>query len=554
MNASPGQSPRRARKLVNPRGTNFSWDQPRFWHDLWRRRVHSSWLIAATGLGFLVGVGVANLDAAQYFVGAFWLVASIILLILALISRTRAMIVVIVLAGILLGIARGNWALGELANYQNFIGRSVEIEATVSDDPGLSASNSTTLKLDSVKIRVAADGHSQAIGGHVFASVMANKSDIKRSDVVQLSGKLKDGFGSFSASMSYARLDRITELPGSDPAREVRDFFGQKLRKVIPSPASDLGMGILAGQKTALPPALTAAFIAASLMHIVVASGYNLTILVRFARRLFAKISRLAALIFSGMLVLAFANMTGFSPSMMRASLVAILSLIAWYYGRKFHPVVLLLIVAVITVALDPTSLWGDAGWWMSFSSFAGVLIFAPLVKSYFWGDQKEFRPKSKLRNIFRRQKTLNIKSNDRQDLVEKKHSVREIFIETFSAQLMSAPIIALMMGQFSPYGLLANLLVLPIVPLAMLMTFIAGVATLVLPIGLVTTIIAWPATQLLNYIIDVTSWVADFPGANQQVSFGVLPTVIVFSVILSLILLMKCRTKHSFYDDNLLE
>lgn len=109
------------------------------------------------------------------------------------------------------------------------------------------------------------------------------------------------------------------------------------------------------------------------------------------------------------------------------------------------------------------------------------------------------------------------------------------------------------MMGQFSPYGLLANLLVLPVVPLAMLLTFIAGMAAVILPVGL-ATILAWPATQLLNYIIGVTQWVASFPGSSQQISFGIWSAVLVFALILAATIFMKWRTKHSFYDDNLVE
>lgn len=539
----------RLRDKINSHGTNFSWGRTNFWRDLFRCRLNSSWLIAALCLGFLIGIGVSITNFAFYFIGMFWLVMAILLLALALLSRARIMIAIMFLSGVLLGIARGGAVSSSLIEYQKYIGRNVEIVAIVNDDPGLSSSNAITLKLVDVRIRATSEDKFQTLNGRVFVSLPAVNQTISRSDEVHLSGKLKAGFGGFAASLSYGKLDGITKITGSDPARDVRDAFGQKLRTVIPSPEADLGMGILAGQKTALPAALAAAFIAASLTHIVVASGYNLTILIRFARRRFVKISRFAALIFSGLLVFVFANVTGFSPSMTRASLVSGFSLFAWYYGRRFHPVVLLLLVAAITTAIDPTNLWGDAGWWMSFTSFSGVLIFAPLVKAYFWGDQKDFRPKRGLTKLFSR-KDCDLNNID---LVEKKHSIRDIFVETLAAQLMSAPIIALMMGQFSPYGLLANLLVLPFVPLAMLLTFIAGVAAVILPINL-AAVVSWPATQLLNYIIGATQWVASFPGSNQQVSFGIWSAVLVFALIIMMMIFMKWRTKHSFYYDNLIE
>ena len=121
----------------------------------------------------------------------------------------------------------------------------------------------------------------------------------------------------------------------------------------------------------------------------IVASGYNLTILVRLARRLFAKISKYLATLVSCSLVLGFIAMTGASPSMVRAGLVTGLSLLAWYVGRKFHPVVLLGIVSAITVLCNPSYAWGDMGWMLSFAAFAGVIIVAPVMTAYFFSADK---------------------------------------------------------------------------------------------------------------------------------------------------------------------
>ena len=513
--------------------------------DLFREKLHTSWLAAVWCAGFLVGVGLSASDFSRNFVGWYWFVISILFLILSLISRLKIVLVAVLISGILLGIGRGTLSQNSIANYREYIGHTVTVEAKVGDDPGVGSNGDTSLKLIDIKLQLAGSNKFISLdSGQIFASVNSGNQDIERSDQVQITGKLSSGFGDFAAALDYGQLQKITTFSGADPALELRDSFGLKLRSVVPSPAADLGMGILAGQKTALPSAISAAFIAASLTHIVVASGYNLTILIRFARRLFAKISRFVALAMSGLLVFAFANVTGFSPSMTRASLVAGLSLLAWYYGRKFHPVVILLLAASITVAIDPSYLWGDAGWWMSFTSFAGVLIFAPLVKSFFWGDKIEFREK-RLSKFSRNAK--------KPDSIEKKHVLRQIFIETLSAQLMSAPIIALMMGQFSPYGLIANLLVLPVLPLAMLMTFCAGIGAFILP-TFFAKLVALPATWLLNYAINIAKWIANLPGASQSVSFGIWPTIGLFFAILLSIVWMKLRTRHSFYGDNLVE
>ena len=457
------------------------------------------------------------------------------------------MILVAFMAGMMVGLWRGAIMRVELTAYQSYVGQEVRLIGTVATDPDVGSSHLIKLRLDSAEIILQTDydkienradklDYFEPLPGQIWVSVMVSKQDMKRSDQVEVAGTLKSGFGGFAATMSYGKLTRIEQLNETDPLRDLRDEFGDRLRSVMPSPAADLGMGILAGQKTALPADLSQAFIVASLTHIVVASGYNLTILIRFARRLFAKVSRLIALMFSGGLAIAFAAMVGFSPSMTRASLVAILSLVAWYYGRRFHPVTLLALVAAVTVVINPTSVWGDVGWYLSFLSFVGVIILAPLLNAYFFGERKSDDKKT----------PVKVKTSPLE-------SIRQVFIETLSAQLVAVPIIMLFMGQFSVYGMLANILVLPLLPLVMLLTFVTGLAAFILP-AVAASIIAWPATQLLNYVIGVANWVAELPSAQNEVSISFTTCLVIYAIMFGVVLYLKAKTRYDFRSSNVVE
>lgn len=517
------------------------------WYYLFGSRTHISWLITAGCLGLILGVGVSILPKSIWQNSVIWLIFGLALFIISIISRLRIMIIIALLAGLSLGVWRGMIARTDLSMYQHYIGQEVRIVGTIAADPDIDSGNIVKLRVENVEIMLQSEHdrlqgdlditrYFEALPGQIWMSSLTNLKDIKRSDRVEVIGKLKSGFGSFAATMSYSKLTRIERSSQVDPLRDLRDTFGDRLRLVIPSPAADLGMGILAGQKSALPADLAQAFIIASLTHIVVASGYNLTILIRFARRLFAKVSRLVALLFSSGLVIGFAAMVGFSPSMARASLVAMLSLVAWYYGRRFHPVTLLALVAAITVAISPTSVWGDVGWYLSFLSFVGVIILAPLLSAYFWGEKKTDEGE-----VAATTKTSPIAS------------LRQVFIETLSAQLVAAPIIALFMGQFSLYGILANILVLPLLPFIMLLTFLSGLAAFVLPVT-IASMIAWPATQLLNYIIGVANWVAELPSAQNAVSVSLSVVVIIYASILGVIFYLRAKTRYDFRSSNVVE
>ena len=99
------------------------------------------------------------------------------------------------------------------------------------------------------------------------------------------------------------------------------------------------------------------------------------------------RVSRYTAAISGVAMTLTFIGITGISPSMMRAGLVSLLSLIAWYYGRKLNPIVLLFFTAAISIMVQPAYIWGDVGWMLSFASFAGVMLFAPVLQAYFYGE-----------------------------------------------------------------------------------------------------------------------------------------------------------------------
>ena len=224
--------------------------------------------------------------------------------------------------------------------------------------------------------------------------------------------------------------------------------------------------------------------------HIIVASGYNLTILVRFSRRIFEKISKYLSMVFSVFMIVAFISITGLSPSMSRAGFVSILCLMTWYYGRKFHPVVLLSIAMAVTLIFNPSYAWGDIGWQLSFMAFAGVMILAPLLQRYFFGDKKI-------------------------------GFIKQILSETISAQIVTAPIIIMSFGQISNLAIIANLLILPLVPLTMFLTFIAGLGSLIFPSY--ASMIGLPAKFILDYMIEVIKGLSNIPWAVSKFELSIM-------------------------------
>lgn len=434
-----------------------------------KRKIHPSWLIAMQSAAIVVGVALVSLINQSVFSSSLWLAIAMVLSVFAFWKRMLIFIPIVLICGLMIGFWRGSLLSSQLAVYQNLIGSAVTVSGSVVDDPDSGAQRGLVLRIGDIISK------EHTLPGTIWVSSMQVK-DVKRGDIVTVSAKLSKGFGSFAAVMYDAKIITIMRPQPGDIARQARDWFADKVRLAISEPEVSLGLGYLVGQKSALTPELQQALVATGLTHVVVASGYNLTILVRLARRLFARVSKYLATLVSGSMVIAFMAVTGASPSMSRAGLVSGLSLAAWYYGRKFHPLVLLPFAAAITTLINPTYAWNDLGWQLSFLAFGGVMLLAPLLQAYFFGGKKP-------------------------------GIIRQILGETISAHVVTLPILVLAFGQFSNVAIIANLLVLPLVPLAMLLTFIAGIGSIIMP-GL-AHIIGLPAQWLLDYMVGVINYFA---------------------------------------------
>ena len=480
-----------------------------------KKKIHISWLIAILGIGIFIGVFLSKYIRNTTIPLIVCLFVSIALIILVFWKKIIILIPVLLIGGIIFGFWRGSISQNELDLFKPYYGKVISIKGIVKDDVDTDASNQSVIRLDEI---VTNNSH---IAGILWITT-ASEADIKRGDELLLRGNLREGFGNFAGVIYRADIDKITHPIPGDVARVVRDWFADGIRRAISDPEASLGIGFLVGQRRALPADLVLALQMVGLTHVVVASGYNLTILVRLARRALIKVSKYLSTLSAFIMIFSFIAITGLSPSMARAGLVASLSLLAWYYGRQFHPLVLLSFAIAVTVLINPSYAWGDLGWQLSFAAFAGVMIVAPLAQRYFFGDKKP-------------------------------GVVAQILGETVSAQIVTAPIIIMAFNQLSNVSIVSNLLILPFVPLAMLLVFIAGVGSITLP-GL-SWLICLPASWLLKYMIKVIEYLASLPWAvTSNVHLQTWWVVAYYFVIIGVCLYMWRKTKYNLREVNLVE
>lgn len=349
----------------------------------------------------------------------------------------------------------------------------------------------------------------QKLAGTLYVSGFGMNA-VFQGDELQLNGKLRTGTGQYQGFVSYAQLTLIAHH--SSPVSNVRRRFAAGMQSVLPEPEASFALGLLIGQRSTLPADVKQDILMVGLTHIIAVSGYNLTIMLQAARRLLAGHSKRLSLLLSLSLIGLFLLLTGSSASIVRAAIVSLLSIWAGYYGRHFRPLNLIFIAAAITAWANPFYVWSDVSWYLSFLAFYGVLVIAPLIAVRF-------------RHAW--QKTV----------------LAGVALESICAEIMTLPIVVFTFGQISLIGLPANMLVVALIPLAMLLCLIAGLAgMLAVPIA---NWLAWPAQIILTYMLDTAHLLSHIPGIFQQnIGLGFWQMIGLYSLIPLLTFVLTHRSK----------
>ncbi len=384
--------------------------------------------------------------------------------------RSRLLLGCLMLAALSLGLWRATAWAGDRAQLTALIGQAVTVTGTVADDPAV---NPTTGQVDFKLGGLNAGGR---IPGTL--SVHSYPVHLQRGYRVRATGKVKPGFGNAVAELSFPKIETLSTA--QDPLEQFRQRFFTGVRTALPEPLASFGLGLLVGIRALIPKPMQTELALVGLSHLVAVSGYNLTIIIAAVDRALKRAGRGVALVTSLWLIAGFLIVTGASASIVRASLVSVLSLLASFYGLRFNPLTLILIAAGATAAFGPAYLT-DLGWLLSFLAFFGILVLAPAIEA------RLHHPKS---------------------------VIIRLFIESTTAQVLTLPLILYIFGQLSIVSPLSNLVVLPMVPLAMAVSFAAGMAGMLIPAF--AGWIAWPAMLVLGFITAVIDQFAALPWAGR--------------------------------------
>jgi len=325
--------------------------------------------------------------------------------------------------------------------------------------------------------------------------------------------------------MSFAAIEIVTSDPRYSPLSYLyaaKHSFMDNVEAAIPEPQVGLAQGLLLGVKQALGDEYEEIFRATGLTHIVVLSGYNVMLVVTFFMYALAFVLPYRARLIVGIVAIAsFALLVGLSATVVRASVMASLLLLLRFTGNTYHLLRALCLAGVVMLVINPHLLLYDVGFQLSFVATLGLIVAAPFIQKYL-----SFMP----------------------EVV----GMREFLAATLVTQVFVLPLLVYQIGEVSIIAVVANVVVLPMVPVAMLLTFAVGL------VGYVSTtasvLLGYLAYLSLSYIITIASWLSSVPMATVTVPafspLGLFLCYVVLAVVIYKVFIQQDRSTSSNSTD----
>src|SRR3989344_4500080 len=445
--------------------------------------------------GFLTGVFVRSFILVPWPFAAFLFLLSLAALFLAHFERSRwqqLVILSVALIACAAGILRMDTAtLRGNAELTAHLGETLTVEGLVVDEPDVREGGVRIhVQTHGVGILVQAPPHTEARYGDIVRAKgtlgLPDKFDTNLGRQFDYPMYLaKDGI---LYTLSFAQAEKIGEGKKNylkAAALWTKQQYLQGLQAVLPEPASGLAGGITVGDKRGVGKEYSDMFITVGLIHIIVLSGYNITIVMNLLGKLLAGMPRTVQVASSAFIVVFIVLMAGAAPSAMRAGAMALLPLIARMTGRVYLALRALGVVASAMVLWNPLLLAFDPGFQLSVLATLGLVLFSPIFFEWLGWIPERF-------------------------------ALREIAASTLGTQTAVLPLLLYQNGILSLVALPANLLALIAVPWAMGLSFFSALAGILF--GSWATFIAFPAYLLLAYIIKVGELFAALPFAALSI------------------------------------
>lgn len=441
-------------------------------------------------------IGFAAACAAGIYLGAGLWVAPVCAafgIICLFFKRKYTAIAAMILIGITLGIT-WNWGYDALylKEARLYDGETTDAIATVSDygyetNYGMAADGTVKLGGKSYRIRLYTESKDPLQPGDVIEGKIRFR--LTTADSIQ-GETYHQGDGIFL--LGYVQKDSKYQKADSVPIRYfpayIRFRLSQMICDLFPDDTAPFSVALLLGDSSMLSYETDTDFKLSGIRHVIAVSGLHVSILMSLVYVFSIKKRYLSAIIGVPVLIF-FAAVIGFTPSVTRACIMQILMLLALALNKDYDPPTALAFAVLSMLCINPRTIV-SVSFQLSVGCLIGIFIFYERIKGFLLRKLKMSKIKSfKDRAIFAGVGGVSI---------------------TLSTMITTTPLSAAYFGTVSIVGVLTNLLTLWVISfifIGILLTCIVGFIWMPLATG-VAWVIAWP----IRYVTVVAKLLGSLP------------------------------------------
>lgn len=253
-----------------------------------------------------------------------------------------------------------------------------------------------------------------------------------------------------------------------------------------------LGISYLTGNKDELTALQKDNMVNVGVMHLIAVSGTHLAIIAGILSLVFKHFSIISKTYFVLIFCFIYAMMIGFSPSILRALVGLALMMTIKYFGRNVSVYRTTVVIVSICLIIRPEFV-KQIGFWLSVLAYFAIVKIVPLVTCYFYGTKDE------LKDLYRRPGFL-----------------AKSLTSSIVISVITLPISLYFFGKFTWLSILANMVLLPSLPIVMGSVGLIAVLGDLLIFGIsLEKILIWPLkihTHVINVLAEQESSILDFP------------------------------------------
>ena len=294
--------------------------------------------------------------------------------------------------------------------------------------------------------------------------------------------------------LAYARKDTEVSHGSGGAAKyfapRLRRGITQLLEKLFPEDTLSFAKALLIGDTNDISYEMDTDLKISGIRHVIAVSGLHVSILFAFLYQLAGRKRVLTAVIGIPVLLL-FAAVAGFSPSVTRSVIMQSLMILALLFNREYDPPTALAFAVLSMLVLNPLAAT-SVSLQLSAGCMVGIFLFSGRIGRFLL-DEKRLGPakgngiKARLARWLSGSVSVSV-----------------------SAMAATTPLSAFYFGTVSIIGILTNLLTLWAVPFAFYGIIAACVAGAVfMPLG---RALAWVTSWIIRYITGVSGILAAFP------------------------------------------